>query len=163
VDTRLGKLASGAWDAILLAAAGLRRLGIAPPHATPLAPDVFVPAVGQGALGIEARADDAETLAALRPLDHAPTRACVLAERAFLGRLGASCVTPMAAHARLAAGRLVLHGLVASEDGREMLRERGEGAPAEAPALGRAVAEALLARGAAAVTALRPVGAGHGR
>jgi hydroxymethylbilane synthase len=77
VDTRLGKLASGAWDAILLAAAGLRRLGIAPPHATPLAPDVFVPAVGQGALGIEARADDAETLAALRPLDTRPrARAC---------------------------------------------------------------------------------------
>ncbi len=163
VDTRLAKLEAGDWDAILLAAAGLRRLGVTPRHATPLAPDVFVPAVGQGVLGVQARADDAATLGALRPLDHAPTRACALAERAFLRRLGASCVTPMAAHATLADGRLVLHGLVASEDGREMLRERADGAPAEAAAVGRAVAEALLARGAAGVTALRPVEVPSGR
>src|SRR5207302_923609 len=128
VDTRLAKLQTGEWDAVLLAAAGLRRLGLEPRHATPLAPEVFVPAVGQGVLGVQARADDAATLAALRPLDHAATRACALAERAFLARLGASCVTPMAAHARLTDGRLVVHGLVASEDGREVLRERGEGA-----------------------------------
>lgn len=163
VDTRLAKLEAGEWDAVLLAAAGLRRLGTTPRHAAPLPPDVFVPAVGQGVLGIEARADDAATLAALRPLDHAPTRACASAERAFLARLGASCVTPMAAHATLAGGRLVVHGLVASDDGREMLREHAEGAPGEAAAVGRGVAEALLARGAAGVTALRPVEVSGGR
>src|SRR5207244_12902164 len=157
------KLQTGEWGAVLLAAAGLRRLGLEPRHATPLAPEVFVPAVGQGVLGVQARADDAATLAALRPLDHAATRACALAERAFLARLGASCVTPMAAHARLTDGRLVVHGLVASEDGREVLRERGEGAAAEAETLGRAVADALLARGAAGVTALRPAEVSGGR
>ena len=163
VDTRLAKLATGQWDAVLLAAAGLRRLGIAPRHLTPLAPEVFVPAVGQGVLGVQARADDAATLAALRALDHAPTRACALAERAFLARLGASCVTPMAAHARHAGGRLVMDALVLSEDGREVLRERGEGPAADADALGRRVAEALLARGAAGVVALRPVEVSGGR
>ena len=163
VDTRLGKLERGDYDAVLLAAAGLRRLGVDPRHATPLAPEVFVPAVGQGVLGVQARADDAATLAALRPLDHPATRACALAERAFLLRLGASCVTPMAAHGSLANGRLVVHGLVASDDGREVLRERGEGLPAEAETLGRRVAEALLARGAASVTALRPAEVSGGR
>jgi hydroxymethylbilane synthase len=163
VDTRLAKLATGEWDAVLLAAAGLRRLGLEPRHATPLAPGVFVPAVGQGVLGVQARADDAATLAALRPLDHAATRACALAERAFLARLGASCVTPMAAHARYADGRLVMDALVASEDGREVLREHGEAEPGAAETLGRAVAEALLTRGAAGVTALRPVEVSGGR
>jgi len=163
IDTRLAKLATREWDAVLLAAAGLRRLGLAPHHATPLAPDVFVPAVGQGVLGVEARADDTATLAALRPLDHAPTRACALAERAFLARLGASCVTPMAAHARHAEGRVVMDALVLSEDGREVLREHGEGPAADAAALGRRVAEALLARGAASVVALRPVEVSGGR
>jgi hydroxymethylbilane synthase len=156
VDTRLAKLDTGDYDAVVLAAAGLRRLGMAARHATPLAPDVWVPAVGQGVLGVQARADDAAMLAALRPLDHAPTRACAQAERAFLARLGASCVTPMAAHARCTDGRLVMDAVVASEDGREVLREHGEGAAAEAAALGRRVAEALLARGAADVVALRP-------
>jgi hydroxymethylbilane synthase len=163
VDTRLAKLATGDWDAVLLAAAGLRRLAIAPRHATPLAPEVFVPAVGQGVLGVETRADDATTSAALRALDHAPTRACALAERAFLARLGASCVTPMAAHACHADGRLSMDAIVASEDGREVLREHAEAASTEAEALGRRLAEALLARGAASVVALRPVGVGGGR
>jgi hydroxymethylbilane synthase len=163
VDTRLAKLQTGEWDAVLLAAAGLRRLGLEPRHATPLAPDVFVPAVGQGVLGVQARVDDAATLDALRPLDHAATRACALTERAFLARLGASCVTPMGAHASLANGRVVIHGLVASEDGREILRERGEGVAGETAAVGRRVAEALLARGAARVAALRPAEVSGGR
>jgi len=158
VDTRLRKLESGEFDGIVLAAAGLRRLGITPRHAETLAPDVFVPAVGQGILGVEARVDDAATLAALRALDHQPTRLCALAERAFLGRLGASCVTPMAAHARLVGGRLVLDGVVASEDGRTVLRETVEGAPERPAALGSLLADALLARGAAGVVALRPAG-----
>jgi hydroxymethylbilane synthase len=163
VDTRLAKLATRDWDAVLLAAAGLRRLGISPSHATPLAPDVFVPAVGQGVLGVEARADDAATLTALRALDHGPTRACALAERAFLARLGASCVTPMAAHARHADACVLIDALVLSEDGREVLREHGEGPAGDAAALGRGVAEALLARGAASVVALRPVAVSGGR
>jgi hydroxymethylbilane synthase len=160
VDTRLAKLDAGDYDALVLAAAGLRRLGVSARHATPLAPDVFVPAVGQGVLGVQARADDAATLAALRPLDHAPTRACAEAERAFLARLGASCVTPMAAHARYAEGRVVMDAVVASDDGHKVLREHGEGAVSEAAALGRRVAEALLARGAADVVALRPAEVG---
>ncbi len=163
VDTRLAKLATGDWDAVLLAAAGLRRLAITPRHATPLASEVFVPAVGQGVLGVQARADDVATLAALEPLDHAATRACALAERAFLARLGASCVTPTAAHARHADGRVTMHALVASEDGREVLRERGDGPAADAGAVGRRVAEALLARGAARVVALRPAEVSGGR
>jgi hydroxymethylbilane synthase len=158
VDTRLRKLDAGQCDGIVLAAAGLRRLGITPPHAETLLPDVFVPAVGQGVLAVEARADDAATLAALRALDHEPTRLCALAERAFLGRLGASCVTPMAAHARLVAGRLVLDGIVASEDGRTVLRETVEGAAEWPAALGGRLADVLLARGAAGVVALRPAG-----
>jgi hydroxymethylbilane synthase len=163
VDTRLAKLATGDWSAVLLAAAGVRRLGLAPRHATPLAPEIFVPAVGQGVLAVQARADDATTLAALRPLDHAPTRVCAVAERAFLARLGASCVTPMAAHARHADGRVVMDAVVASEDGGRVLREHAEGSAAEPEALGRGVAEALLARGAAAVAALRPVEVSGGR
>jgi hydroxymethylbilane synthase len=163
VDTRLAKLATREWDAVLLAAAGLRRLGVAPRHATALPPDVFVPAVGQGVLGVEARADDAATQAALRPIDHAPTRACALAERAFLARLGASCVTPIAAHARHGDARVVMDALVLSEDGREVLREHAEGSAADPAALGRRVAEALLARGAARMVALRPVGVSGGR
>jgi len=163
VDTRLRKLEAGEYDAIVLAAAGLARLGLAPAHVDPLAPDVFVPAVGQGVLAVEARADDARTLAALAPLDHPPTRVCALAERAFLGRLGASCVTPTAAHARLSGDRVVLDALVASEDGRTVLRESADGAPDRAEALGVRVADALLARGAAAVVALRPAGVAHGR
>jgi hydroxymethylbilane synthase len=163
VDTRLRKLESGDYDAIVLAAAGLARLGVAPRHVEPLAPEVFVPAVGQGVLAVEARLDDARTLAALRPLDHEPTRVCALAERAFLGRLGASCVTPMAAHARLSGHRLVLDAMVASEDGRTVLRESAEGTAQRPEALGVRAAEALLARGAAAVVALRPAGVGDGR
>ena len=158
VDTRLRKLESGGLEAIILAAAGLRRLGLSPAHATPLAPDVFVPAVGQGVLAVEARSDDARTLAALRVLDHGPTRTCALAERAFLARLGASCVTPMAAHARLDGAIVRMAAIVASEDGRRVLRASVAGAPETAAALGRRLADDLLARGAADVAALNPVG-----
>jgi hydroxymethylbilane synthase len=164
VDTRLRKLERGDFDAIVLAAAGLERLGVRPPHAELLPPEEFVPAVGQGVLAVETRADDRATLAALAALDHAPTRACALAERAFLARLGASCVTPMAAHARmLATGRVALDGVVASEDGRTVLRHSAEDAAADAHALGARVATALLERGAADVVALRPAEAGRAR
>jgi hydroxymethylbilane synthase len=156
VDTRLRKLQEGQADAIILAAAGLLRLGITAEHVDALDPEVFVPAVGQGVLAVESRLDDARTSALVRTVDHAPTRACALAERAFLARLGASCLTPMAAHARLQGDSLRVSGLVASEDGRSVLREQARGAPAEAVALGLAVADRLLARGAADIAALHP-------
>ena len=132
VDTRLRKLAAGGWDGVILAAAGLQRLGLSPAHARPLPTDVFVPAVGQGILGVEVRGDDAETGRRVRALDHGPTRASALAERACLERLGASCTTPMAAHAWLEGRVLHMAAVVASEDGRQVLRERGTGSPEDA-------------------------------
>ena len=155
VDTRLRKLAGGDWDAVILAAAGLSRLGLTPAHARALDPEVFVPAVGQGILAVEARAADGRTRELLAALDDGPTRACAVAERAYLRRLGASCNSPMAAHARLDGGRLGMDALVASEDGTQVLRGRDGGAPEDAERIGRRLAEALLARGAAAVTAIK--------
>lgn len=155
VDTRLRKLEGGAWDGVVLAAAGLQRLGLAPAHARPLDPDVFVPAVGQGILAVEVRAADRATRSLVERLDHPPTRACALAERAYLGRLGASCNTPMAGHASFRGDRLGMTALVASEDGRTVLRGGDSGAPADAELVGLRLAESLLERGAAGVTALR--------
>jgi hydroxymethylbilane synthase len=160
VDTRMRKLTAGACDALILAAAGLSRLGLHPPHVTPLAPDRFVPAVGQGILGIEVRRDDGSTLRLVRALDHAETRTCALAERAFLRRLGASCATPMAGHAvvsrAVVGARLTMTAVVASEDGRQILRAEAGGAPEDPERLGRGLAEGLLAQGAASVAALNP-------
>ena len=155
VDTRVRKLESGPWDALILAAAGLSRLGLTPRYAWPLDPTVFVPAVGQGIVAVEMRAADRTTRAWIERIDHAPTRVCALAERAYLGRLGASCNTPMAAHAVLDGARLRMTAFVASEDGRRVLRGAESGTPLESEDLGRRLAETLLARGAATVTALR--------
>lgn len=158
VDTRLRKLESGACDAVILAAAGLRRLGLTPAHAELLDPEDFVPAVGQGIIAVEARCDDARTLASLAALDDRATRACAEAERALLSRLGASCNSPLAAHATvLGESVLRLTALVASDDGRAVLRARGEGSVAQAAAIGRELADTLLERGAAEVAPLRPV------
>jgi len=161
VDTRLRKLQEGAGDAIVLAAAGLLRLGITAPYVDALDPEVFVPAVGQGVLAVQARADDARTAGLLQLVDHPTTRACALAERAFLGRLGASCLTPMAAHARVHGDDMRVSALVASEDGRRLLREQARGTVTEAVALGFLVAERLLERGAADITALQPAARGR--
>jgi len=157
VDTRLRKLAGGDYDATVLAAAGLHRLGVTPEHHVLLEPDDFVPAVGQGIITVEARAADAATLSALASVDDAPTRTCALTERAFLARLGASCHTPMAAHARLSGGTVHVHGVVAGEDGRRVLRASASGPREEAERLGRELADTLLERGAADITALQPV------
>jgi hydroxymethylbilane synthase len=162
VETRLARLADGGFDAILLAAAGLRRLGLAPAHAEILAAETFVPAVGQGILGVQARADDRRLADVLRVLDHAPTRVCALAERACLERLGASCHTAMAAHAWLDGGTLRMLGFVASDDGHRILRAGVDGGPEDAAALGARLGEALLARGAAAVAPLTGVARGQG-
>lgn len=156
VDTRLRKLAEGACDAVLLAAAGLARLGLAPAHAVPLPADVFVPAVGQGVLAVEVRSDDAATRRLVAAIDHAPTRACAVAERACLRRLGASCTTPMAAHAVMDGARLAMTAVVASEDGRRLLRVEAAAAPGEAEALGVRLAESLLERGAGDLAPLAP-------
>jgi hydroxymethylbilane synthase len=160
VDTRLAKLAAGECDAIVLAAAGLRRLGLTPAHASTLDADTFVPAVGQGILAVEVRADDRRAIALTGAVDDADTRACARAERAYLRRLGASCNTPMAAHAiidrRAERPRLRMTAVVASEDGRRILRADAGGAPDEADAVGRGLAELLLERGAETVAALDP-------
>ena len=166
VDTRLRKLAAGGFEAIVLAAAGLRRLGLAPAHCTSLDAERFVPAVGQGIIAVEARADDGATLARLARLDHAPTRACALAERAYLAMLGASCTTPVAAHARLDGGTLRMTAIVADDDGRRILRSSASAPAADAESLGRRLAEELLAKGAASITELHPPepsSAGHPR
>ena len=157
VDTRLRKLASEGWDGMILAASGLKRLGLTPGNLQPLDPEAFVPAVGQGVLAVEIRVDDHLVRARLAGLDHGPTRASALAEREFLGRLGASCNSPMAAHAVLDGRRLRMNGLVASEDGRKVLRASGLGTPDMPERLGQQLAESLLDQGAASVAALRPV------
>lgn len=156
VDTRLRKLETGACDATVLAAAGLHRLRVTPPNTEPLPIDTFVPAIGQGVLGLEAREDDARVRAAVTVLDDRATRACAVAERAFLARLGASCVTPVAAHAALDGDMLTMRALVVSEDGRRLLRESGSAAPGDAEALGRKLADGLLGQGAASMVALAP-------
>lgn len=149
VPTRLRKLDEGQFDAIMLAAAGLVRLGHADRITEALAPAVVLPAVGQGVLGIETRIDDESTTERVRRAMHDATAAAsVAAERAFLLRLGGGCQTPLAAHATTEAGQVSIHGLVGRPDGGLLLRGHREGAEAQAEALGVALAEELLAQGA---------------
>jgi len=156
VETRIEKLRAGACDATILAAAGLRRLGLDPSHSTLLPVDEFVPAVGQGILAVEAREADREVLELLGRLDDTRSRSEAVAERAFLDGLGADCHTPVAGHARHDGAALTLTGVVASLDGATVLRWQASGEPREAGRLGRAVAEELLARGAKALLEARP-------
>jgi hydroxymethylbilane synthase len=151
VETRLSKLASGTYDALVLAQAGLDRLGLQPAHAIALPVDEFVPAVGQGILGIEMREDATEARELVSRLDDVRTRIEALAERAFLGRLGAGCHTPVAGHAHLDGEALTVTGLVASLDGSTVLRSSIGGLPSSAESLGEKLAEELLARGAGAL------------
>ena len=147
LDTRLRKLDEGQYDAILLAAAGLKRLGWADRIAEILPPEVMCPAVGQGSLAIETRASGAG-FEACRALDDAATHAAVTAERGVLGALGGGCQVPIGAHATVREGRLSLLGVVASPDGSSLIRAESEGPAAEAEAIGRALGETLLGRGA---------------
>lgn len=152
VHTRLRKLDEGQYDAIILAAAGLKRLGLADRIASLLDPEVSLPAVGQGALAIECRADRSDVIAALAPLADTATTLASTAERAFSRALAGNCYTPLAAYAVFRHDELWLRGLLASRDGSEVMRgERS--APvanaAAADALGQALAESFLARGAA--------------
>jgi hydroxymethylbilane synthase len=151
LDTRLRKLRDGEFDAIVLAAAGLRRLGWAEQVTEYLPPDVSLPAIGQGALGIEGRADDTAVRGILSRLDHPPTRTAVVAERALLERLEGGCQVPIAAHATLTEERLRLEGLVASLDGRRFVRDTVEGPAADARAIGLRLGEQLLRRGGEAI------------
>ncbi len=153
VGTRLRRLTEGAYDAIVIAAAGLERLGLKLEHARPLEPDQFIPAVGQGILAVEARADDRRLWGLLGRLDHPGTRRQAEAERAFLRHLGASCHTPVAGHARLVDGELILTALVASIDGRQVLRGQTTGVAENAELIGQKLAEELMAKGARAILA----------
>lgn len=156
VDTRLRKLDEGQFDAIVLAEAGLRRLGLEARISRVLPIDVMLPAAGQGALGIECRADDAFALSAVAPLEDAATRASVTAERAMLAFLRGGCMAPVGAWARAEAGVLKLSAVVLSADGRTRLHAADASAIDEASSLGQRVAERLLAQGAGElVTAAR--------
>jgi hydroxymethylbilane synthase len=147
VETRLRKASEG-LDAVVLAYAGLRRLGLAE-HATQVFdPSEMLPAVAQGALALEARATDAATLARLAPLDDPETRQRVEAERGLLRGLEGGCQVPIAAHATLRDGRVTLRALVASLDGARIVRGERSGPAAESRSLGEALAEELLAAGA---------------
>jgi len=148
VDTRLRRLDAGELDAIVLACAGLIRLGLEARITTRLGPEISLPAVGQGVIGIECRTEDSRMRALLAPLDDAATHVAVEAERAFARRLGGSCQSPIAAWARVDAGRLMLDGLVAEPDGSRLLRDSISGTPSDAERLGRELAERVLAAGA---------------
>jgi len=153
VQTRLRKLDEGQYDAIILAAAGLKRLGLAGRIAALLPPDASLPAVGQGALGIECREDRGDLFRLLAPLVHQPTRQCVLAERAFSRTLAGSCNVPIGGFAEISGGRLLLRGLVGAPDGSRILRGETGGAAGDAETLGIALAEDLKRRGAADILA----------
>ncbi len=149
VDTRVRRLDDGDLDAILLACAGLDRLGLESHISARLDPKVCLPAVGQGVIGIECRSDDTATRELLQALEHPATRCVLEAERAFAERLDASCQSPIAAHAQLHAQQLSLSGLVAEPDGSRLLRDSIRGGIEEAASLGVQLAERLLAAGAA--------------
>jgi len=172
LDTRLRKLDSEGLDAIVLAAAGVKRLGWTHRITEFLSPDVCLPAIGQGALGIESRAPGSiaartgdlpsvperrkvraggRMVDVVRVLDHRETHLAVRAERAFLRRLEGGCQVPFAAHARISQDRLLIRGLVATPDGKQLVADERQGLLREAEAVGTALAEDLLGRGAAEI------------
>jgi len=153
IDSRLKRLESGDFDAILLASAGLRRMGWEDRITEAVPADVVIPAVGQGALALECREGDDELLALLKLYHHERTAAAVAAERAFLATLNGGCQVPIGAYATLnaAGGAVTLTGFVGSPDGAQLLRETASGE--DPAALGRQLGEALLARGAERILA----------
>lgn len=148
VDTRLRQLQENGLDGLVLALAGLKRLGRQTAATEALSPDVLLPAVGQGFLAIETREKNAAADAFLKVLDDPASHSAAMAERAFLETLGGSCQTPIAAYAQIDRRELSISGLVASLDGATLLRDKESGSPKEAPAIGRRLAEKLLAAGA---------------
>ncbi len=151
LDTRLRKLREGEFDAIVLAAAGLKRMGWADRITEYLPPEVSLPAIGQGALGIEGRRDDTFVREVVSALEHPPTRTAVTAERALLDKLEGGCQVPIAAHATLVGGRLRLEGLIASVDGRRIVQDVVEGPAVDARQLGTRLGEQLLRQGGGAI------------
>jgi hydroxymethylbilane synthase len=148
VDTRLAKLASGEYDAIVLALAGLRRLGRGGEADAVLAPRRFVPAPGQGLLALETRVGDEHAFAAVQALDHAPSRLRLECERAVVAQLDASCRTPVGASSEIANGRLRAFAYAGLPDGTEWITDGVEGDAADARALGRRLAQRMLSAGA---------------
>ena len=149
VDTRIRKLDEGQYDAVILASAGLVRLGLQERISLRIPISQMLPAVGQGAIAIETRSDDAVAVAATSRLDHPETRLACLAERAFLRGLGGGCQLPIAGHARFEGELLKLDGLVASPDGSKRVQDSLSGPRDSAEAIGASLASTFLARGAA--------------
>jgi hydroxymethylbilane synthase len=153
VETRLRKLDEGAYDAIILAEAGLARLGLAGRIKQVIPRTIMLPAVGQGALGIETRADDVRTRSLLAPLDHEPTHLAVVAERTLLFTLRAGCLAPVGALAMAEGQRLTLSAVVLSPDGKSRIAAAAAMTTSDAIYLGQVVAEELLSQGAAELIA----------
>jgi len=151
VDTRIRKLDKGQYDAVILASAGLVRLGLQDRISLRIPIDHMLPAVGQGAIAIETRADDEFAVEATRRLDHRETRVACLAERAFLRGLGGGCQLPIAAHARFEGELLKLDGLVARPDGSKRLQDSLTGPPDKAEEIGASLASKLIELGAASL------------
>ncbi|HEV2829664.1 MAG TPA: hydroxymethylbilane synthase [Pyrinomonadaceae bacterium] len=149
IDTRLRKLDEGQFDALVLACAGLRRLGLESRISAALPASEMLPAVGQGALGLETRANDEDTIAAISKLDHKFTRLACIAERAFLRSLGGGCQLPIAAYAIVRDQRIRLDGMVADRQGQQIVKDRIVGGLVEAEQLGTTLGERLLEHGAA--------------
>lgn len=148
LNTRLAKLDAGEYDAIILAAAGLQRLGMSDRIHQVLPDEVSLHAVGQGALGIECRADDREVLSLLKAIEHVPTRDCALAERAFLRELEGGCQVPIGVNTQLDGEALTLTGIVASVDGKKVVKDTVSGAANEAEHLGIQLAQRMRQQGA---------------
>ncbi len=153
VNTRLARLDAGEYDAIVLAVAGLRRLGMEGRIADSIDTEICLPAGGQGAVGIECRSNDASVVSLLTPLGHADTLSCVVAERALSRHLQGGCQVPIACHAQSAGGRLEMRALVGSLDGQKLIRVRGEADQSDAEQLGVRLADELLDQGADAILA----------
>lgn len=153
VNTRLAKLDAGDYDALILAAAGLVRLGLEERIRTRLEPDESLPAIGQGAIGVECREDDGRIEALIAPLHHPATADRLIAERAVNARLGGGCQVPIAGHAVLEGDGLYLRALVGTPDGKKVLRAERRGPRAAAEEIGTALANDLIAKGAGEILA----------
>jgi hydroxymethylbilane synthase len=151
VDTRLRKVESGEYDAVMVAKAGLDRLGLSQRISEILSPDVCMPAVGQGAIALECRLKDTEAADLLAPLDDAETRAAIIAERALLSALHGGCQVPMGAWARIERGELVLEACVCSVDGSQYVKQRATAPADQAPQLGEHMARLLIEAGAQSI------------
>jgi hydroxymethylbilane synthase len=156
VDTRLRKLDEGQYDAVILAAAGLRRLALEGRISARIPPEQMLPAVGQGAIGVELRADDSAAMNVVTKLDHEATRIACTAERALLRALGGGCQLPIAAHCVVQYHEMRIDGLVASRDGKRIVRDHISGSTEDAEKLGGDLANRLLEHGAKELLALAP-------